>query len=65
MSNVTAAAHKAILAINEVAGTPGAHPSQRLIALHQLERHVQGHIRKIHEADGNRGANPISQADHE
>lgn len=65
MSNVTAAAQKAVLAINEVASVAGAQPSQRLLALHQLERHVQGHIKKIHEADGNRGTNPVSQADHE
>lgn len=62
MSKVTENAQKACLAVNAVASTPGADCAQRLIALHQVARHVQGQITKLHEEDGRRGENPVSQS---
>lgn len=66
MSTAADTAQKAILAINAVATVPGAPVATRLIALHQLERHLQGHIRKLGE-DGQQqvGKNPVNQGDHE
>lgn len=63
MSKLTDNAQKAVLAINNVASTPGADIAQRLIALHQVERHVQGQIRAVSmEAGGaQHGGNPVSQ----
>lgn len=62
MSKVTENAQKAVLAVNAVASTPGADCAQRLRALHQVERHIQGQIKKLHEEDGRHGSNPVSQA---
>lgn len=53
MSTIQRAAHDAVNSANRVASLPGAVPAQRLAMLLQLQRHVEGLVRKAQTDAGN------------
>jgi len=53
--SIQKAAYEAIQAVNKLESLPGVQPAQRLVALMQLQRHIEGLVRK------HTPANPVSQ----
>lgn len=52
-------AQEAVQAVNKVATLPAADRAQRLIAMLQIQRHVDGLVNKLKDED--RPLNPVSQ----
>lgn len=56
--SIQKAAYEAIQAVNKIETLPGAQPAQRLVAMLQLQRHIDGLVQKMKAAAP---ANPVSQ----
>lgn len=58
--SIQATTYEAIQAINKAATLPSADRAQRLIALLQIQRHIDGLVQKA--KDENRSLNPVNQS---